>query len=92
MTYVREAVGEEVNIIWGTVTKEDFEKDKIVVTMIATGMDREKRQPKRVVKKGEKNPDIPDYGKILIPAPQELVIPQFLQDVSRRKKKETAIS
>ena len=36
--YVRELAGSKVNIIWGTVTDTKMEEDKIVVTLIATGM------------------------------------------------------
>lgn len=36
--YVRELAGSKVNIIWGTVTNPDADKDEIVVTIIATGM------------------------------------------------------
>ena len=38
INYVRELVGGKVNVIWGTVTNEEFDEDKIVVTLIATGM------------------------------------------------------
>ena len=36
LNYIRELAGEEVNIIWGTVSEE--ESDKIVVSLFATGM------------------------------------------------------
>lgn len=38
VNYIRELAGENVNIIWGTVSGDTFDKDKIVVTLIATGM------------------------------------------------------
>lgn len=38
ISYVREMAGERVNIIWGTVSAEEFDEEKIVVTLIATGM------------------------------------------------------
>ena len=38
INYVRELVGGKVNVIWGTVANEAFDEDKIVVTLIATGM------------------------------------------------------
>lgn len=39
ISHVRELAGDHVNIIWGTVSSKDFNEDKIVVTLIATGMD-----------------------------------------------------
>lgn len=36
--YIREMAGENVNIIWGNVKADDFDNEKIVVTIIATGM------------------------------------------------------
>ena len=39
ISYVREIAGEHVNIIWGTVTSENFNSEKIIVTLIATGME-----------------------------------------------------
>lgn len=41
---VRELAGSKVNIIWGTVTAESYDADKIVVTLIATGMVEEKKE------------------------------------------------
>lgn len=38
ISYVREIAGENVNIIWGNVKADDFDYEKIVVTIIATGM------------------------------------------------------
>lgn len=38
VSYIKELAGEDVNIIWGTVTGDVFDEDKIVVTIIATGM------------------------------------------------------
>ena len=42
ISYVRELAGSKVNIIWGTVTQENYDEGKIVVTLIATGMSKEK--------------------------------------------------
>lgn len=38
INHVRELAGTNVNIIWGTVSADNFDEDKIVVTLIATGM------------------------------------------------------
>lgn len=40
ISYVRELAGENVNIIWGTVTDETQKNDQIIITLIATGMDK----------------------------------------------------
>ena len=45
ITYVRELAGPDSQIIWGTVTDAAAETDKIVVTLIATGMDEKKPAP-----------------------------------------------
>lgn len=38
ISYLRELAGENVNLIWGTVEPDNFDTDKIVITIIATGM------------------------------------------------------
>jgi len=43
INYVRELAGEKVNINWGTVTNKEKDADKIVVTLIATGMPQEEQ-------------------------------------------------
>lgn len=49
ISYVREIAGDKVNIIWGTVAEENFDEEKIVVTLIATGMSKNKKAiPKNV--------------------------------------------
>lgn len=53
--YVRELAGGQVNIIWGTVSEENFQEDKIVVTLIATGMpDLEQPKPDSLAMKFSK--------------------------------------
>lgn len=42
VNYVRELAGSKVNIIWGTVMEDNFDSEKIVVTLIATGMSKNK--------------------------------------------------
>ena len=46
ISHVRELAGEHVNIICGTVSAADFDGEKIVVTLIATGMDEKVAVPK----------------------------------------------
>lgn len=43
-TYLREIVGDKVNIIWGTVADETQKEDAVTVTLIATGMPEERRE------------------------------------------------
>lgn len=40
--YVRELAGSNVNIIWGTVTDTRNSEDRIIITLIATGMEDKK--------------------------------------------------
>ena len=78
ISYVKELAGNKVNIIWGTVTAEDFDEEKIVVTLIATGMKNEAE-----VKIGESCGDKLVVGKNSVPIVArnelEIVIPTFLQ-------------
>lgn len=94
ITHVRELAGNKVNIIWGTVAGEDYDTEKIVVTLIATGMEKEKKVPK--VPEHRSTPaKYPATARELKlrepkqPVPMkeiEIVIPSFLQDVSTRMK------
>ncbi len=43
--YVRELAGQNVNIVWGTVTDKDSAEGKIVITLIATGMEDKSANP-----------------------------------------------
>ena len=54
ISYVKEIAGSKVNIIWGTVTDKGHDEDKVVVTLIATGMAKEKKVPE--AKKSELPP------------------------------------
>jgi len=55
ISYVREVAGSKVNIIWGTVTDKSHEEDKVVVTLIATGMpDLEKQYSRDAVQNAVK--------------------------------------
>lgn len=55
ISYVREVAGSKVNIIWGTVTDKNHEEDKVVVTLIATGMpDLEKQYNRDAVQNAMK--------------------------------------
>ena len=91
LDYVRELAGSKVNIIWGTVTQENYDPDKIVVTLIATGMSSEPAEEKK--------------SPFVLPAPQGLDnkvqkfkqpmprneigidIPTFILEASKRSKR-----
>lgn len=44
LNYVRNLAGENVNIIWGTVSGEGVQEDQIVVSLFATGMPENKEE------------------------------------------------
>ena len=92
INYVRELAGSKVNIIWGTVTKENYDKDKIVVTLIATGMPDREEVPQSTVKSPKVLPKTVsgetvkwDYQTPKSKKEIELVIPSFLRETSARK-------
>lgn len=60
MNYIRELAGEKVNIIWGTVSGEQEDNDKMIVTLIATGMEREKTE----VSENHKKTEVPKTEEI----------------------------
>lgn len=92
ISYVRELAGDKVNIIWGTVTKADYDEEKIVVTLIATGMADQNKTSKVAVKstvrstvKSAGKPAESDFvlKNYRMPVPKkeiELVVPPFLQE------------
>ena len=92
ISYVRELAGDKVNIIWGTVTKADYDEEKIVVTLIATGMAEQNKTSKVAVKstvrstvKSAGKPAESDFvlKNYRMPVPKkeiELVVPPFLQE------------
>ena len=57
ISYLRELAGENVNLIWGTVEPDNFDTDKIVITIIATGMNQnDKAADNRASERPAKNP------------------------------------
>ena len=94
ISYVRELAGNHVNIIWGTVTGEDFDEDKIVVTLIATGMKTDEKMVETDLRIATKSAgriklhtstktfdESSGIREIKIPTPpntKEIVIPPFL--------------
>lgn len=85
ISYVRELAGEKVNIIWGTVTEEDYDKEKIVVTLIATGMSGEKKVVKEVQRPLERELVLKDYKPAVPRKEVELILPSFLQEAVAKK-------
>lgn len=93
ISYVKELAGSKVNIIWGTVTQKNYDEDKVVVTLIATGMTKEKKESL------PKNPELPSFMKMTSgewtePAEyitrrpgkeKEIEIPPFLRNTARKK-------
>lgn len=84
ISYVRELAGNNVNIIWGTVTGEDYDENKVVVTLIATGMKEKRKIPvvhqttvKRDVKIQEPKRPVPKKEI-------EFIVPSFLKDVGAK--------
>lgn len=68
--YVKEQAGDQVNIIWGTVSKENENEEKIIVTLIATGMPEtsHKEIPKVTFSKHKKpviTPNIPQNQQVV---------------------------
>ena len=101
INYIRELAGDKVNIIWGTVTEDNFDTDKIVVTLIATGMSKNRTSiprsrplPKAITSDTTKKPSVSEIplGKPIVKPvtpslkEKELVIPPFLLETSRKRK------
>lgn len=96
ISYVRELAGSKVNIIWGTVTQENYDEEKIVVTLIATGMSKEQEKPVHISKqvytpkpvnlsKPVVNETIAtEINSVVAKGEREIVIPPFLQDVAKK--------
>lgn len=81
ISHVRELAGNNVNIIWGTVAPDDFDPEKIVVTLIATGMN-ENHSAQKITIPPLKQPMLhQDYSrlKLITPTKTTLDIPTFLQ-------------
>ncbi len=98
ISYVKEIAGSKVNIIWGTVTQKDYDEDKVVVTLIATGMTREKKMPEGK-RTEQKRPELPQFMRMTSgewPEPAEYItrrpdkekeieIPPFLKHHQRER-------
>ena len=88
VSYVRELAGEHVNIIWGTVFSTDYDENKIVVTLIATGMNNTKSNNSDIpiIQSSDLTEWIKKPVKIKPTySPQNITIPKFILDSPRRK-------
>ena len=95
ISYVRELAGDKVNIIWGTVAADNYDTEKIIVTLIATGMADKGKVEKRIA--NEKNlrevPRLPE-GELRTPTYKrpvpkkeiEIKIPPFLTEAYQRNE------
>jgi cell division GTPase FtsZ len=86
---VRELAGAKVNIIWGTVTQQDYDVDKIVVTLIATGMSKGISEEKNKQPTGVKVDNNVKLREIKYPSAKkeiELEIPAFLCEARNKRK------
>ena len=85
--YVRELAGSKVNIIWGTVTQDNYDEEKIVVTLIATGMSEEKNNPVFVSKSILQEQNNIEVKPVVKRQEIEVVIPPFLQEAAKKNAK-----
>ena len=80
INYVREMAGEKVNIIWGTVNQDSYGEEKIVVTLIATGMSDKKTF--------EEAPSVKVYEpKAPVKEDVGMIMPPFLIEARNRRRK-----
>lgn len=87
ISHVRELAGNHVNIIWGTVSSADFDEDKIVVTLIATGMNEITGIPALPPNSPNLEPIEwqSKYGKSKVSHPKTgIVIPSFLLETQHK--------
>lgn len=84
VSYVKELAGGNVNVLWGTVTSKDHDPDKIVVTLIATGLQNNKTEKMKTSREEflmeKKRPII----ETRIHKPQNLVFPPFMSDYMKK--------
>lgn len=92
MTYVRDIAGPQVNIIWGTVNEQDMDEDKIIVTLIATGMEKEKVEQRKMVVSTvtaakQVTQAVEEKDMKIVPKREiDIAIPSFLQEAGARKR------
>lgn len=89
INYIRELAGESVNLIWGNVTGDVFDEEKIVVTIIATGMPEEKETRKKgVITEAPIMParlEIPKVGQPKATVEEkDIDVPPFLSEFAKK--------
>jgi len=77
VNYVRELAGNKVNIIWGTVSGDGDDKEKVVVTLIATGMPN-------AAKIAESELNMNRFRQSAQKEEVDIVIPTFLRDAGKK--------
>ena len=88
ISYVKELAGDKVKIIWGTVPQNNYDEDKIVVTLIATGMTNEKREITFIPKETDMELKIPEFSRLEHSKEIEIVVPRFLQEAGKKRERE----
>jgi len=87
ISYVRELAGNKVNIIWGTVTQDSYNEEKIVVTLIATGMSKEKKIPTVMPKIVPNELKLQEFKQPVPKKVIEIEVPPFLQEAGMKYEK-----
>lgn len=88
ISYVRELAGDKVKIIWGTVPQDNYDEDKIVVTLIATGMTNDRREITFIPKQTDVELKIPEFSQPGHSKEIEIVVPRFLQEAGKKRERE----
>lgn len=90
ISYLGDLAGEDTKVIWGTVHGADLEEDKIMVTIIATGMNKRKDIKVKSSKNEmtQKEPELSFIKPDVVPkfhTTKKLEIPDFLKAYSITK-------
>ena len=70
---------------------EDYDKEKVVVTLIATGMPREKKMVREIQRPLERDLVLKDYKPVTPRKEVELIMPTFLQEANTKRVREDKI-
>lgn len=91
INYVRELAGDKVNIIWGTVTEENFDQEKLVVTLIATGMSKNKKVTPKSINRTVTRTATQEYKRTTVTTQMPNKMPVAKPAVASLKEKELVI-
>jgi len=90
MNYVKEVAGDDVYIIWGTVKEDDVDNDKIIVTLIATGMEKKQATNPLTAKTLMGDFRINESKRPIEEQEIGIAVPPFLRDsISRHERKKS---